>query len=392
MKVLMISDVYLPRINGVSTSISTFRKEFRKNGHSVVLVAPDYGPSPDEDENIIRIPSRRVVIDPEDRLMWLSSLRRLADRLGSFHPDIVHIQTPFMAHYAGVKLSRKFGVPCVETYHTFFEEYLHHYAPFAPGFLTRFMARILSRIQCNEADGIVVPSTAMFRVLKEYGVRSRMAVIPTGLDLDGWVGGNGRRFRSQRGIDDASPVLVHLGRLAFEKNIDFLFDVLVKVKESFPDIVFILAGEGPAEPHLVRTVARLGLQKNVVFTGNLHRREDLWDCYSAGDVFVFASRTETQGLVLLEAMALGVPVVSTAVLGTLDILEPRRGAVVAREEIDDFASKVVALLRDRDLRAKLGREGREYVGNWTSSAMAERLLQFYQSVASSPRPSPMLLP
>jgi glycosyltransferase involved in cell wall biosynthesis len=366
MNVLMISDVYFPRINGVSTSIRTFAKEFRKRGHRVVLAVPDYGARGESDDDIVRIPSRRVVIDPEDRMMRCRNLAGLHERLGPTRPDIVHIHTPFLAHYAGVRLSKKLGVPCVVTYHTFFEEYLHHYVPFVPRSAVRFLARTISRLQCNQVGGVIV--------------RSGIEVTPTGIDIEQFEGGNGNRFRAGRGIDEERPVLVYMGRLAFEKNIGFLLDVLDRVRESFPDVLMVLAGEGPAARSLAEEAARRSLKRNVLFVGNLYQRQELLDCYSAGDVFVFASRTDTQSLVLLEAMALGVAVVSTAVLGTKDILGAERGALVADDELEDFVSKVELLLRDKNLRARIGGEGKAYVRGWTSSIMAERMLKFYETV------------
>jgi glycosyltransferase involved in cell wall biosynthesis len=129
--------------------------------------------------------------------------------------------------------------------------------------------------------------------------------------------------------------------------------------------------------HLRRLAQTLGLQETVYFVGYLDRARELLDCYRAGDAFVFSSRTETQGLVLLEAMALGVPVVSTAFMGTRDILEPRQEALVAEENVEDFAAQTVRLLRDRDLHRRLSREAAAYARSWSAPALAARLLSFY---------------
>ena len=173
MRILMISDVYFPRINGVSTSIQTFRRGLTAAGHETILVAPEYQtewPGADEGE-IIRVPARDLPRDPEDRAMKIGSLRELRPMLSDRHLDIVHIQTPFIAHYHGVSLARRFGVPVVETYHTYFEEYLHHYVPLMPRALTRFLARRFTTSQCNALDALVVPSRAMQNALEAYGVQ-----------------------------------------------------------------------------------------------------------------------------------------------------------------------------------------------------------------------------
>jgi len=196
--------------------------------------------------------------------------------------------------------------------------------------------------------------------LRAYGVNVAMAIAPTGIEADKLATGDGAGFRARHGIVSKRPTLVHVGRVAFEKNIDFLLRVLVRVRESIADVLLVIAGEGPALKHLQRLTSRLGLEDCVLFVGYQDRESALLDCYCAGDVFVFASHTETQGLVLLEAMALGVPVVACAILGTKDILDPARGALVVQPHEGEFASAVVALLRDPALRDRLGREARIY--------------------------------
>jgi 1,2-diacylglycerol 3-alpha-glucosyltransferase len=153
---------------------------------------------------------------------------------------------------------------------------------------------------------------------------------------------------------------------------------MVSVSEQVPDALLLVAGEGPALAHCKRLAVELGLQEQTLFVGYLDRKHELLDCYRAGDLFAFASRTETQGLVLLEAMAQGVPVVSTAHMGTLDILGSRRGCVVVEESEADFAAAVVGLLRDRARREALGAEARTYAATWSAREMATRLIDLYR--------------
>jgi glycosyltransferase involved in cell wall biosynthesis len=173
-----------------------------------------------------------------------------------------------------------------------------------------------------------------------------------------------------------------VGRVAHEKNLEFLLDVLAVVRRDVPDVLFVIAGEGPALPGLRRRAAAAGLEVNALFVGYLDRRGALLDCYRAADVFVFASRTETQGLVLLESLALGTPVVSTAVLGTKEVLHGAEGALVVREDVPEFAAAVVSVLKDRELRARLSRAGRDFVAaRWSSREMAKRLFGLYEDLA-----------
>lgn len=380
MKILFISDVYFPRINGVSTSIQTFRHNLHLLGHTVHLIAPEYRiPSVDE-TGILRVPAKSLPFDPEDRLMSYSWVMKNLDQLRGEQYDIIHIQTPFVAHYLGTKLSRLLGIPCVETYHTFFEEYLYHYIPLVPKKLMRLVAKRFSRHQGNSLDGMVVPSHPMLQVLKSYGVTTHAEVIPTGIQPASFVPGDRAAFRNKYNISQNRPVLLFVGRVAHEKNIGFLLHVVNLVRKDIPDVLFVIAGEGPARKSLEQKVRDLGLNENIEFIGYLDRNTELNNCYRAADIFIFSSRTETQGLVLLEAMAQGVPVVSTAEMGTRDVLLEGLGVWIAKEELPDFSEKIVKMLRDVNARKTLSETGRNYAHGWSASMQAERMLAFYSSV------------
>ncbi len=380
MKILFISDVYFPRINGVSTSIETFRHELRKLGHTVHLIAPDYPGSSSDESEIMRVPSRQLPLDPEDRLMKFNWVMAHREKLRNEHYDIIHIQTPFVAHYLGTKLSRLLAIPCIETYHTFFEEYLHYYIPFVPKIMMGFVARRFSRHQGNSLDGMVVPSRPMMEVLRNYGVTVHAEVIPTGLEPESFVPGKGDDFRRKYGIAPDRPMLLFVGRVAHEKNIGFLLQVVDRVRKEIPEVLLLIAGAGPAREALEHQSGKLDLSGNVMFIGYLDRHTELNSCYHAADIFVFSSRTETQGLVLLEAMAQGVPVVSTAEMGTRDVLREGAGVWIAEEELEEFSGKVIKMLGDAGVRARLGEAGREYSHGWSAGKQAERMLNFYTSV------------
>jgi glycosyltransferase involved in cell wall biosynthesis len=218
----------------------------------------------------------------------------------------------------------------------------------------------------------------MLDVLRGYGIHGRTEVIPTGLPSDELPEGDGRRFRAAHGIDQDRPLLLYVGRVAHEKNIDFLLRVTQQLRGACPDILLVIAGEGPAERSLRQLAEQLDLGRHIHFVGYLSRGQALADCYAAGDVFVFASRTETQGLVLLEAMKLGTPVVTTAVMGTASIMADRRGGLVAKEDVIHFAGQCLALLRDAALRQRHAQQARRKAADWSAPVMAERMLDLYE--------------
>ena len=381
MRVLFVSDVFFPRVNGVSTSIATFRADLERLGVETLLVAPRYaGETVSEEHGVVRVAGSKVPGDPEDRRMRWGALRRALAGLERESFDLVHVHTPFVAHYAGVREARRRGVPVLATYHTFFEEYLHHYVPVLPRPLGRTLARAFTRSQCSAVQALVAPSEPLRQVLCEYGVDTPVHVIPTGLPADRFAPGNAARFRALAQLPAHRPLVTYVGRVAHEKNIDFLVRVFERVRRSVPEAMLIIAGEGPAREPLSKLVGQLGLTAAVRFVGYLERDTSLLDCYAAASVFAFASRTETQGLVLLEALAQGTPVVSTAELGTKSILAPACGAVIAEEREEPFAAAVVQVLRDADLRGLLSAQARTYARGWSSASMAARLAELYRTL------------
>ncbi|MCP5298543.1 MAG: glycosyltransferase [Chromatiaceae bacterium] len=383
MRILKISDVYFPRVNGVSTSIRTFGHELLRQGHEVTLIAPEYPQPFDDDLEILRVPSRYLHLDPEDRLMRPRVVRRLLPELRGRGFDIVHVHTPFAAHYAGLWLGDALGVPVVESYHTYFEEYLDKYLTWLPRGALRYVARRFSRGQCGAVDALVVPTQPMLDVLRGYGISTHAEVIPTGLPAGAFVRGDGAAFRRRHGIAAERPVMLYVGRVAHEKNLDFLLRVAEHVRKSVSNVLLVIAGEGPAVRHLRRLIEALGLQTHVQFVGYLTRDKELPDCYAAGDVFVFASRTETQGLVLLEAMQAGTPVVTTAVMGTAEVMADRRGGLVVEEDVAAFAGAVERLLNDAALRRELAAHAVDKAAQWSAPATTARLLALYRECVVS---------
>ncbi len=382
MHILMLSDVYFPRINGVSTSIQTFAQAFLNVGCRVSLIAPEYPDEHSAEFEIIRIRSRGLPFDPEDRLMSLREIKRLAPTLKAREIDLLHIQTPFVAHYAGVYLRRALGAKTVVSYHTYFEAYFEKYLPWAPRGWLRSVARRYSRTQCNEVDGVISPSRPMLERLREYGVTQQAAVIPTGLPAETFAPVEDRGFRARHALASDAFLLLYVGRVAHEKNIDLLIDMFCAVSGQIEDAVLLIAGEGPALASLRRRAARQINAERVRFIGYLDRTTELPECYQACDLFVFGSQTETQGLVLLEAMANGLPVVSTASMGSLDVLSEGEGCQIVPADPEVFAERVMSLHANEALRMTLSERALRYARTWAAENKAREMLDFYDHVLS----------
>ena len=382
MNILMISDVYFPRINGVSTSIQTFRDGLAEENINVTLVAPEYaGQEAGDDSNILRVPANNIPFDPEDRLMQGRHLRALPEVLQHRHFDLIHVQTPFRAHYAGLAMAKRRNIPCIATYHTHFEEYFHHYLPIMPRPMARGMTRRIARSQCNALDTVIVPSQAMHSALRNYGVTTPLHVLPTGIPLSQFSAAHDDGFRQRYGLPPDRRIALFVGRVAHEKNLGFLLNSAALALQKQPALAIVIAGEGPALPSLRKQAERLGIAKDVFFLGYLDRQKELSRCYAAADLFVFPSLTETQGLVLLEAMAAGLPVLGIPAMGAADILEPRRGAVCAPHDETGFATLMAGLIMDKPRLATLSAEGRAFARTWAAPERTRQLASLYRQLA-----------
>lgn len=379
LRILMLSDVYFPRINGVSTSIETFRSGLASHGVDARLIAPDYPHRRDTGEDCRRVPSRRLPFDPEDRLMrWRPLVAATKHAAADAH--LIHIQTPFAAHYAGIREARRLRIPALATYHTHFEEYIQHYLPLLPRRMLKEFARRVARHQCEDLHAVIVPSPAMRDTLRDYGIRAPLHVLPTGVPVAHFAGGNGDRFRARHAIPFDRPIALYVGRVAHEKNIGLLIDAMPHAIRQLPDLLLVIAGEGPASASLQRRVATLRLGSHVRFVGYLDRRDALPDCYAAANVFAFASRTETQGLVLIEAMAAGLPVFALSCLGTASIVEARRGAVVAPDDPNEFGHRLAGLAGNPPRLALLAQEAKRFAEEWSAPERTRQLADLYRSL------------
>jgi glycosyltransferase involved in cell wall biosynthesis len=224
----------------------------------------------------------------------------------------------------------------------------------------------------------------MAETLQSYGVKAPMHIIPTGLPDSQFVRGNGKRFRQHWGIAPTRKIALFVGRAAFEKNIDFLLEVTAIARLKQPHLMLVIAGEGPALAALRKQAEALRIEDHVRFVGYLPRHEGLRDCYAAADVFTFASKTETQGLVLLEAMAIGLPVLAIPALGAAEIINPARGALPGADTPAAFAKQLVELLDAEDRLAAMSEEAIRFARQWDASSQAVRLASLYRSLLRAP--------
>ena len=332
MNILMMTNTYKPLIGGLEKSVETFTKEYRKLGHRVIIVAPVFeNMKPEED--VVRIPAIQN-FNGTDFSVQLPVPGVLSEALGDFIPDIVHSHHPFLVGDTALRVAHKHNVPMVFTHHTLYEQNLH-YVPGDSEALKRFVIQ-LSSGYANLADLVFAPSESVMDLLKERGVETPIEVVPTGIDVRRFSRGDERTVRTQLGIPQDVFVVGHLGRLSPEKNLEFMSEAVALFLRKNPRVHFLLAGKGPSEPAVISLFKKYGVSERLHLTGPV-TGETLVQTYHAMDVFVFTSQSETQGLVLVEAMACGVPVVGVDASGVRDVIVDRvNGRLLPRQQTDDL--------------------------------------------------------
>ena len=373
--------------------------ELKKFGHTVHIWAPEYPAGKDDvvpyenSKEVSRLKSFSLPVSREDRLPLPFQKRKLYRQLDAYNPDIIHIQTEFnIAHMVKPYAFRR-KIPVVQTCHTSFEQYITYYFPAVPAAWSRAFARWLTYLFFNTADAVVAPTETMKAVLLSYGITCPITVVPTGIPEEEFLGVDRAKERLQSHWLDRHPqmrgrkILLYVGRVAKEKNLEFLLDMLEKVRQEVPDALLVITGSGPYVDGFNASVKARGLVENVLCLGYV-QRHDLKYLYSLADVFTFASVTETQGLVTIEAMMCGTPAVAVGKMGTKEVMGGDNGGFMVEEDAGVFAAAVLRLLKDPVLYAAKSAEAWSYARNWTAATMARRIEALYEQVRAAYRPHP----
>lgn len=306
MKVLITTDWYKPAINGVVTSVCNLREELQQRGHEVKILTLSRTARSYEEEGVIYMGSVNAgYIYPGARLR-VSPGRELYRGIIEWNPDIVHSQCEFSTFFMAKKIAEECKIPLVHTYHTVYEDYTHYFSPYKKW--GRDMVQFLTRQISEKVDSMIAPSTKIETLLKGYGIHCPVSVIPSGIDLskyDAQTRTDSReRIRRKYKMDRKTTVLLYVGRLAKEKNVEELLEYQQKIQES--GTILMIVGGGPYLETLRKKAAELGVAESVIFTGMVSPVE-VASYYPAGDLFVSASTSETQGLTYAEALAAGLP-------------------------------------------------------------------------------------
>ncbi len=380
MRIMMMTNTYFPIVGGLEQSVYSFSEEFKTLGHEVLIVTPTFGGAPIEEAGVIRIPAFQKFNGTIFSVNFpVSGL--LTKLMKEFLPDIVHSHCPFFMGDFALRLSRQHAIPLVFTYHTMFEQYVHDW-PIQNEGVKRFIVKLAAGY-ANFVDQVIVPSKSVQDILLKRGVRTSMEVVPTGVDLERFSKGDGIAFREQNQIPSDALVIGHVGRLAPEKNLDFLIKCIVESLKKEPRAHALIVGQGPAEKMIKDAFQQAGLEKRLHLTGVL-KYQHLVDAYLSMNVFAFASLSETQGIVLIEAMAAGVPVVALDAPGARDVIEDyHNGRLLNEMDEQSFIDALIwALYRTPEERQTIRQVSRMMVQKYPINSSAKRMLEIYEKIRS----------
>ncbi len=369
------TEIFRPVVNGVVESVDALAVDLRGRGHEVYCFAPSMPGAREHEATVFRMPSLPLPRSPYRLTLPLVSRRNVNNIIKRL--TLVHVHSPFVTGWLGVRYARRYGMPVVYTYHTHLEAYAH-YVPFEAN-ATRFAASQLTRTFGNLVDAVVVPTPAMAKHLRDVGVESRIETVPSGIDVESF--GRGTRDESLRrrvGVGSGERLVLIVSRLAREKNVGLVLRALALTAQT--DIKLVVAGDGPLREELQDRARALGVAERVVFLGAV-AREQLPDLYASADAFAFPSTSETQGLVQAEALAAGAYVIAADSDPNREVLGGA-GTIVA-PMAQAFADAMAAVPPEaapgRIRGAKLAAE------RFGISRQTDRILELYQSLLD-PRP------
>ncbi|TBH20986.1 glycosyltransferase family 4 protein [Thermus thermamylovorans] len=380
-RVGLFTDVYFPNPNGVSTSVYLLLRELRRMGHEAWVVAPHHPEAPEGEEGVVRVPSLAYPFY-EGHQIALPSARHLPTGF-----ELIHTHTPLTLGVFGLRIARNKGLPHVSTFHTHYEKYAHYVPGLA--FLDRYTGIVprLAKAFYNRVEVVIAPTEPVRLLAESYGIERPIRVIPTGID---------NRLLEEAPLPSPAPWpegrrrLITVGRLGKEKSFDVVLRAVAELARE-EDAFLVHIGEGPELPNLQRLAQELGVRDRVRFLGPVPYRR-IGGYYRMAELFLFASETETQGLVVWEAQAMGVPVVAVGAEGVLEgVEEGKTGYLVPPKDFRALAERAQELLRDEEKRRRMSLQARAWAMERSAERIAERIVAVYDEAGEILRVEPKRL-
>ncbi|MFA6973473.1 MAG: glycosyltransferase [Parcubacteria group bacterium] len=377
MKIGIFTNNYLPNPYGVSASVESFRKEFEALGHEVFVFAPNWKDFQDTNPNVFRYPS----IDIEFKFRFPLPIPyswEMDKILDGLDLDIIHAQHPNLLGSAAMKWAKRKKIPLVFTWHTLYDQYTHFFPLLPKKLAVRWVIKN-ARKYANKADQVIIPTQSAKKIIQEWEVKNKnIAVIPSGVEKD-FENQDGGSVRKKYAISDDATVLFTNSRLTSEKNTEFLVSTVADILKQDKRLKFMVVSDGYLMPKLQEIANQAGVSQQVIFCGLVDKKE-IGNYYAAGDIFVYASKSETQGMVIMEAMYVGLPVVAVRSTGIEDSVVDGQTGFLVPENKSYFQQAIMKLINDKNLRQQFSVAAQKIAREkYTAQVCAGKMLEVYEN-------------
>ena len=381
MRIAFFTNCYKPLVNGVVTCISSLKETYERKGHETYVFAPQVEDYVDQEKNVFRYRSVNITSKVKYPLPIPLSFR-VKKVITEFNPDIVHIHHPFLLCSPAIMYGKKLGIPKILTIHTQYEQYAYYISPIPERVTHEVIKMIISNL-AYKTDCITTPSASMKELIRGYGINNRIEVIPNAIHLISFQEDDELKraeIKRRYKLKEDDKIILFVGRVASEKSIDKIIKALAIIKKrNISKVKLLIVGNGPAMDELKQLTRTLKVERDVIFT-DIVNYEEIQHYYKMAYVFTIASTTETFGIVTIEALASGVPVVAVKAPGAVDILTDGLDGLLVDNDIEKFADALEKIIREPELREKLSQGALKTSERYSIDTISERMLNLYSEV------------
>ena len=383
MRIGLFTNYFTPSIGGIETSVANLCKGLKRAGHETFVFSPQYPNWTDENENNFRYKSVHFNYGGYFYVIPIPFFSKMNFVIKRLNLDIIHSHQPYSLGNEALKFSKKLNIPLVFTYHINYREY-YHYIPFIPKSISQKYITKTTSTYSNKCDVVIAPSISIKKLLLDHEVKAPIEIIPSGININEFIKSKGKKneIRERYGINPEDIVLITASRITDEKNIPFLIKSFSSIKKSCENSKFIIIGDGAAKKNLKKLTLKLDVYKDVFFTG-LIKKEDVISLFQASDIFIFSSLTETQCIVIIEAMISGLPVVAIKSNGIEDIIQNGKNGILTENSVDEFSRSVLTIINDKELKDKLSNKANVYSKNYSIELWVEKTIKLYNNLIFS---------
>jgi len=381
MKIAFFTNCYKPLVNGVVTNIVSLKEAYERKGHETYVFAPQVEDYIDQGKNVFRYRSLNLTSKVKYPIAIPLSLRA-RKVITEFNPDIIHVHHPFLLSSQAIMYGKKLGIPKVLTLHTQYEKYAHYIAPIPEKLTQEAIKRIIFNL-AYKIDCITIPSESMKELIKSYGIKNRIEVIPNTIELNSFRQKDELKcleIKKRYNLKEDDKIILYVGRVAYEKSIDKIIEALAIIKrKGVSNAKLLIVGRGPAMEELKELAKSLQIEDEIIFTGEV-KNEEISHYYKIAYLFTIASTTETFGIVIIEALASGVPVLAVKAPGAVDILTNGRDGLLVDNDVKQFAEALEKIIREPELRENLSKGALKTSEQYSIDIVSERMLNLYREV------------